>query len=74
LLKLLIRERYETFAEQDDKTKKKFDKTKFEPELKNIILFSFVWSFGSLLNSEDRAACNKLLGEMMKGKVDVSDE
>lgn len=34
----------------DDKVKKKFDKSKFDSEVKNLILFAFIWSFGSLLN------------------------
>jgi len=58
----------------DDKTKKKFDKSKFDSEIKNLILFAFIWSFGSLLNLEDRVAYNKLLGEMIKGKTDINEE
>jgi hypothetical protein len=47
LLKLLIKERYNMFQDLDDKSKKKVDKSKFDAEIKNLILFTFIWSFGS---------------------------
>lgn len=52
---MLIKDRLVEYEELDEKTKKKFDKSKFDPEIKNIILFAFIWAFGSLLNSADRA-------------------
>lgn len=71
---MLITNRYNEFQEMDDKVKKKFDKSKFDNEVKNLILFAFIWSFGSLLNSEDRNAYNKFLGEIIKGKTNINDD
>lgn len=42
-----------------------------------MILFSFIWSFGSLMKTEpnnDRAKYNKLLIEIVKGKTDINEE
>jgi len=58
----------------DPKNLKKLDRNKFEVEMRNIILYSFIWGFGGMLQTEDRAKYNKFLQEVVKGKVDVNAE
>jgi len=74
LMKLLIQEKYKTIEELDEKGLKKIDKSKTEMELKNIILFSYIWAFGGLMDIEDRNKFNLFLNQIIKGKTDINDE
>jgi len=74
LMKLLISEKYKTIEDLDEKGLKKIEKSKIEMELKNIILFSYIWAFGGLMDIEDRNKYNLFLNQIIKGKVDLNDE
>jgi len=75
ILYILLEEKYNQIKDIDIKNSKgKIDNIKIDLEIKNIILFSFVWSIGGLLNTQDRDKLNKFIKDLIKSKVNVNEE
>jgi len=53
--------------------KRKSELSKLELEFKNIIIFSIIWTFGSLLSIEERDLMNKFIQALVQGKNDVNE-
>jgi len=66
----LLKEKYSHVKEPE--TKKKIDQAKIDMELKNIVLFSALWTFGAILTVEERESMNKLIICLVKSKEDAN--